>query len=82
MTEPANQVWVSLPCADESQIPRLYDGDSYCVRRANGEELWANFVLDRGAYFVPCDDDGAVMGPALRDVVAVQVSRWAFRQSA
>jgi len=66
--------WVSLPIEDGNQIPKLWDGDSYLVRLADGLEVWAQYIENRGCYFAPCDDDGEVTGPGLSDVVAVQVN--------
>lgn len=66
-------VWVSLPVEEGERVPQLFDGDSYIVRRANGEELWANYVVHHGSAFVPCDDEGNEIGEPLTDVVAVVV---------
>jgi len=51
------------PFPDDPNDPRyvqpLFTGDSYRVRTADGQELWANF---EPTGFVPCDDDGAAVG--------------------
>lgn len=50
-------VWVSLPIeGDGDPRNRIWDGDSYIVELADGEQLWASFTRDGG--FVACDDEG------------------------
>ena len=80
MSTPRKPVWVSLPVDDESRIPRLYDGESYVVRLADGTELWAVYEVHHGAAFFPCDDEGNKVptsgydSPVALDVVAVCTS--------
>ena len=79
-TKRQRPVWVSLPCDDGEPLPRLYDGDSYVVRLADGTELWAVYVVDSGAALFPCDDEGNEVptagydSPVPLDVAAVCVS--------
>lgn len=50
-------VWVSLPLeGDEDPRNRIWDGDSYIVELADGEQVWALYTRDGG--FELCDDEG------------------------
>jgi hypothetical protein len=52
-----NPIWVTLPKdADDEPARGIYDGDSYIVELADGEQVWA--VYSRAGGFELCDDEG------------------------